>query len=203
MFTGLVQSVGTIAHHTATASGMHMVIQCGEMASVLRRGDSVSVHGVCLTAVEIRSGQFEVDVIPQTLSMTTLGEMSDGDSVNLEPALRMGDPMGGHIVQGHVDSIGEISLVDRTDGQWRIRVKSLRNDRDSLALITAQGSITLNGVSLTIAHCTADWFEVALIPETLVRTTLGKAVAGDRVNIEIDSVARMIDQAVRRYLDAR
>ena len=203
MFTGLVQSVGTIAHHTATASGMHLVIQCGEMASLLRRGDSVSVHGVCLTAVEIRSGQFEVDVIPQTLSMTTLGAMSDGDSVNLEPALRMGDPMGGHIVQGHVDSIGEISLVDRTDGQWRIRVKSLRNDRDSLALITAQGSITLNGVSLTIAHCTADWFEVALIPETLARTTLGKAVAGDRVNIEIDSVARMIDQAVRRYLDAR
>lgn len=203
MFTGLVQSVGTIAHHTATASGMHMVIQCGEMASLLRRGDSVSVHGVCLTAVEIRSGQFEVDVIPQTLSMTTLGAMSDGDSVNLEPALRMGDPMGGHIVQGHVDSIGEISLVDRTDGQWRIRVKSLRNDRDSLALITEQGSITLNGVSLTIAHCTADWFEVALIPETLARTTLGKAVAGDRVNIEIDSVARMIDQAVRRHLDAR
>ena len=203
MFTGLVQSVGTIAHHTATASGMHLVIQCGEMASLLRRGDSVSVHGVCLTAVEIRSGQFEVDVIPQTLSMTTLGAMSDGDSVNLEPALRMGDPMGGHIVQGHVDSIGEISLVDRADGQWRIRVKSLRNDRDSLALITAQGSITLNGVSLTIAHCTADWFEVALIPETLARTTLGKAVAGDRVNIEIDSVARMIDQAVRRYLDAR
>ena len=203
MFTGLVQSVGTIAHHTATASGMHLVIQCGEMASLLRRGDSVSVHGVCLTAVEIRSGQFEVDVIPQTLSMTTLGAMSDGDSVNLEPALRMGDPMGGHIVQGHVDSIGEISLVDRTDGQWRIRVKSLRNDRDSLTLITAQGSITLNGVSLTIAHCTADWFEVALIPETLARTTLGKAVAGDRVNIEIDSVARMIDQAVRRYLDAR
>ncbi len=203
MFTGLVQSVGTIAHHTATASGKHMVIQCGEMASRLRRGDSVSVHGVCLTAVEIRSGQFEVDVIPQTLSMTTLGAMSDGDSVNLEPALRMGDPMGGHIVQGHVDSIGEISLVDRTDGQWRIRVKSLRDDRDSLALITAQGSITLNGVSLTIAHCTADWFEVALIPETLARTTLGKAVAGDRVNIEIDSVARMIDQAVRRHLDAR
>lgn len=94
MFTGLVQSVGTIAHHTATASGMHMVIQCGEMASRLRRGDSVSVHGVCLTAVEIRSDQFEVDVIPQTLSMTTLGAMSDGDSVNLEPALRMGDPMG-------------------------------------------------------------------------------------------------------------
>ncbi len=203
MFTGLVQSVGTIAHHTATASGMHMVIQCGDMASRLRRGDSVSVHGVCLTAVEIHSGQFEVDVIPQTLSMTTLGAMSDGDSVNLEPALRMGDPMGGHIVQGHVDSIGEISLVDRTDGQWRIRVKSLRNDQDSLALITAQGSITLNGVSLTIAHCTADWFEVALIPETLARTTLGKAVAGDRVNIEIDSVARMIDQAVRRHLDAR
>lgn len=203
MFTGLVQSVGTIAHHKATASGMHMVIQCGDMASRLRRGDSVSVHGVCLTAVEIRSGQFEVDVIPQTLSMTTLGAMSDGDSVNLEPALRMGDPMGGHIVQGHVDSIGEISLVDRTDGQWRIRVKSLRNDQDSLALITAQGSITLNGVSLTIAHCTADWFEVALIPETLARTTLGKAVAGDRVNIEIDSVARMIDQAVRRHLDAR
>lgn len=203
MFTGLVQSVGTIAHRTATASGMHMVIQCGEMASLLRRGDSVSVHGVCLTAVEIRSGQFEVDVIPQTLSMTTLGAMSDGDSVNLEPALRMGDPLGGHIVQGHVDSIGEISLVDRTDGQWRIRVKSLRNDRDSLALITAQGSITLNGVSLTIAHCTADWFEVALIPETLTRTTLGQAVIGDRVNIEIDSVARMIDQAVRRHLDAR
>ncbi|MDA0214507.1 MAG: riboflavin synthase [Planctomycetota bacterium] len=203
MFTGLVQSVGTIAHHTTTASGMHMVIQCGEMASLLRRGDSVSVHGVCLTVVGIRSGQFDVDVIPQTLSMTTLGGLSDGDSVNLEPALRMGDPMGGHIVQGHVDSIGEVSLVDRTDGQWHIRVKSQRNDCDSLALITAQGSITLNGVSLTIAHCTAEWFEVALIPETLARTTLGQAVIGDRMNIEIDSVARMIDQAVRRHLDAR
>lgn len=200
MFTGLVQFVGTLAQRTATADGLRMVIECGAIASPLRRGDSVSVHGVCLTAVEIRANQFAVDVIPQTLSMTTLGALSLGDSVNLEPALRMGDPMGGHIVQGHIDSIGEVCAIDRTDGQWLLRVKATS---DALAVVAPQGSITLNGVSLTVANRATDWFEVALIPETLVRTTLGRTVVGDRVNIEVDSIARLIDQAVRRRLDAR
>ncbi len=182
---------------------MRLAIESAEIAQRLRRGDSVSVDGVCLTAVDIRDSQFEVDVIVHTLSMTTLGSLSVGDCVNLEPALRMGDPMGGHIVQGHVDSIGQVCNVDRSDGQWRLRVKAADDKHGTLALVTSQGSITMDGVSLTVANSTADWFEVALIPETLARTTLGRTVVGDLVNLEVDSVARMIDQAVRRHLAAR
>jgi len=200
MFTGLVHSVGTLSQRSPTASGIRIAVDCGAFALTARCGDSIAVHGVCLTVAQSQAERLSFDVVPQTLSMTTIGAMVVGDRVNLEPAMRMGDLMGGHIVQGHVDGVGEVIAVDRTAGQWRIRVHATN---EILAIVVPQGSITLDGVSLTVADSARESFAVALIPETLARTTLATITQGARVNIEVDSVAKLIDQAVRRRLDAR
>ncbi|MSR69329.1 MAG: riboflavin synthase [Phycisphaerales bacterium] len=196
MFTGLVQGVGTVVARSVMAGGQRLTIDGARQFAALRLGDSISVNGVCLTVADRAADQFCADVIPQTLSMTTLGSLAVGESVNLELALRMGDPMGGHIVQGHVDSIGEVACVDRTDGGVLVRVQL---NAQAMDLVVAQGSITLQGVSLTIANRASNWFEVALIPETLARTTLASVAVGQRLNVEVDALARMIDQAVRRH----
>lgn len=200
MFTGLVQSMGTLAQRSPTASGMRIVIDCGAFAAQAHSGDSIAVHGVCLTVAQSQAEQLSFDVVPQTLSMTTIGAMTVGDRVNLEPAIRMGDRIGGHIVQGHIDGVGEVFVVDRTAGQWRIRVRATD---EMLSIVLPQGSITLDGVSLTVAQRTSEAFDVAIIPETLARTTLARLTPGSRVNIELDSLAKLIDQAVRRRLDER
>ncbi len=200
MFTGLVHGIGTIVSRTATATGQHLTIDRASLIAALQVGDSVSVNGVCLTVTEVNASQFGADVIPQTLSMTTLGSLAPGETVNLEPALRVGDPLAGHIVQGHVDSIGEVTQIDTTGGGVRVRVRVRPETMDS---VIAQGSITLHGISLTVANRGDDWFEVALIPETLARTTLVGAAVGQRLNVEVDALARMIDQAVRRHTNPR
>ncbi len=200
MFTGLVHGVGKVVSRVETATGQHLTVDRASLIATLRTGDSVSVNGVCLTVTEISASVFGADVIPQTLAMTTLGSLAVGESVNLEPAVRMGDQLAGHIVQGHVDSIGEVVQVDTTGGAMRLRV---RMKPEAMAAVIAQGSITLQGVSLTVANCGSDWFEVALIPETLARTTLVGAVVGQRLNVEVDALARMIDQAIRRHTTLR
>ncbi|MSQ90995.1 MAG: riboflavin synthase [Phycisphaerales bacterium] len=200
MFTGLVQRIGVVVSRAKSRSGERLCVHVDEPLTHDRPGDSISVNGVCLTIVDIRASEFDADVIPQTLSMTTLGALEVGARVNLESALRMGDPMGGHIVQGHIDSIGEVCAIDRANQACRLRVHL---PADSLGPVVAQGSITVQGVSLTIAACGADWFEVALIPETLTRTTLGELAVGARVNIEVDALAQLIDQSVRRHLAKR
>ncbi len=200
MFTGLVQGTGRVLARATTMCGVRLTIDGGPTVAALRTGDSLSVNGVCLTIAQINASHCCFDVIPHTLSMTTLGSLSNGDEVNLEPAMRLGDPLGGHIVQGHVDSIGEVTHTDRAERGVVMRV---RLPPDSMSVVVAQGSITLQGVSLTVAACGADWFEVALIPETLARTTLARAVVGSRLNVEVDALARMIDQAVRRHSSPR
>lgn len=190
MFTGIVQELGVVEGLASGEAGARLQIGA-ELAGGLREGDSVAVEGCCLTAVAIRSEAFEADVMNQTLALTTLGSLREGDRVNLESALRAGDPLGGHIVQGHVDGVGAVSAVTEDGIARRLRI-DLPPELRRYAV--AHGSIALAGVSLTVAELTPDGVEVSLIPETLARTTLGALRAGDPLNVEIDVVARYVER---------
>jgi len=193
MFTGIVQELGTVEAVDASGAGARLRIAAG-FAGELREGDSVAVAGACLTAVDPEPAAFEADVMNQTLALTTIGELRPGDLVNLEPALRAGEPLGGHIVQGHVDGVGEVTEV-RDDGIAR-RV-AVRVPDGLERYLVEHGSVTVAGVSLTVAGLDDDRFEVSLIPETLERTTLGAAAAGTRVNLELDVIARYVERLLR------
>jgi riboflavin synthase len=160
-------------------------------ADELRQGDSVSVDGACLTVTTLEGDGFTADVMNQTLALTTLGDLADGVAVNLEPALRSGEPLGGHIVQGHVDAVGEVRSVTEDGFARRVRI----GVPDQLErYLVEHGSVTVAGVSLTVAALAADCFEISLIPETLERTTLGDVEAGTRVNLEFDVVTRYVER---------
>lgn len=196
MFTGIINELGTVESVERDGAGARLRIRAG-LAAGLAEGDSVSVEGACLTAAAPETGAFEADVINQTLSLSTLGHLVPGDRVNLEPALRAGDPLGGHLVQGHVDGVGEVVSVTEDGIARRVRVR-LPGGLGRYAV--ERGSITLAGVSLTVSGLGGSWVEVSLIPETLERTTLGEAAAGDSVNVELDVVARYVDRLLRfRY----
>jgi riboflavin synthase len=188
MFTGLVQATGTIASLEEGRLTVH-----AEGALQLSEGDSVAVNGVCLTATAIENGGFRADVMPETLRRTALGSLGEGDSVNLEPALRAGDPLGGHMVQGHVDGTGSVESV-REEGFARVvRVSA---EPALLRYVVQKGSIAVDGVSLTVSALDEGWFEVSLIPETLERTTLGTAEPGRVVNLEVDVLAKYVEKLV-------
>ena len=193
MFTGLVREVGSVESVERTDDGARLRIAAG-LAGDLTGGDSVAVSGVCLTAAALSDGVFEADAMNQTLELTTLGALAAGDRVNLESALRAGEPLGGHIVQGHVDCRGEVIGV-RADG-FAKRVEVALTP-EHLRFVVERGSITLDGVSLTVAGLTAGGVEVSLIPETLERTTLGELTPGDRVNVELDVIARYVDRLLQ------
>ncbi len=190
MFTGIVKELGSITAFDRGDEGARIAV-AASFAGDLSEGDSVAVSGVCLTATRLSADGFEADVMNQTLTLTTLGELGAGDAVNLEPALRAGDPLGGHIVQGHVDAVGEVCTV--TDDGFAKRVRIAVPDGLERYLVE-HGSVTVAGVSLTVAGLDADWFEVSLIPETLERSTLGGGTAGARVNLEFDVVARYVER---------
>jgi riboflavin synthase len=191
MFTGIVRELGRVEAVERNEAGARVRIGC-ELAAGLTSGDSVAVEGCCLTVAEPRVGAgFEADVINQTLSLTTLGGLEPGSRVNLEPALRAGQPLGGHIVQGHVDGVGEVVELAEDGISRRLRVR-LPNGLERYAV--EHGSITLAGVSLTVAGLEGDAIEVALIPETLERTTLGALGPGSRLNVELDVVARYVER---------
>jgi riboflavin synthase len=190
MFTGIVQEQGTVRRLDTGEGGVRIEIGA-DLAAGLREGDSVCVEGACLTATVLGADWFAADVMNQTLSLTTLGELAPGGPVNLEPALRAGEPLGGHIVQGHVDGVGEVLSVNEDGFARRVRV-ALPDALERYAV--EHGSITLAGVSLTVAALDGSEIEVSLIPETLERTTLGAAVPGKRVNVELDVVARYVER---------
>ena len=207
MFTGIVQHVGRITAVQPTPAGVRLTLDPCGWSHRPARGDSIAVSGTCLTVVQVDAGAWSFDVIPQTLARTTLGSMGSasgdaalqpGRSVNLEHAVLASTPMGGHIVQGHVDGVGRVAAISTT-GEWRVRIEP---PADAASSIVAQGSITVDGVSLTVAGAAADgsWFEVALIPETLARTTLASLAVGDAVNIEVDHLAKLIAREVERRL---
>jgi riboflavin synthase len=190
MFTGIVQEVGSIAGADAGAGGTRLSITAA-LSAELREGDSIAVEGACLTATAVRPDGFDADVMNQTLALTTLGELRQEDPVNLESALKAGDPLGGHIVQGHVDGVGEVRSLAEDGFARRVRIAV----PDGLErYLVEHGSVTVAGVSLTVAGLDAEAFEVSLIPETLERTTLGALREGARVNLELDVVARYVER---------
>ncbi len=190
MFTGLVQAVGVIRTIEPTGSGRRLVIDTGAWRHHPAPGESIAVAGCCLTvAAEPAPGLLAFDVIPETLARTTLGERRPGDRVNLEHAARADSLLGGHIVQGHIDAVGEVDRIDTADGQWRVRIAA---EPSVLRLIPPKGSVAVEGVSLTVAATAGEWFEVALIPVTLDATTLRDLTPGASVNIETDILARTV-----------
>jgi riboflavin synthase len=190
MFTGLVADTGVVERVLPRQGGARIAIRPRSLAVdewVL--GESVACSGACLTVVERGQGLASFDAVPETLSRTTVGSWRSGTAVNLERALALGDRLGGHLVQGHVDAVGEVLSV-RPEGQGMRLAVSL--PAGIAPLVAEKGSIAIDGISLTVAAAGRDRFEVAVIPETLARTTLGRAAAGTRVNLEADVLARHV-----------
>lgn len=190
MFTGLVADIGAVATVDATADGARLSFE-STLASELSEGDSIAVNGVCLTAVGLHGERFGADVMHETLRRSSLGALETGGRVNLELALRAGDRLGGHIVQGHVDGLGVVGAV-REDGFARI--VTVEAGPDVLRYVVEKGSIAVDGVSLTVARVDEEGFDVSLIPETLERTTLGQADIGRPVNLEVDVFAKYAEK---------
>jgi riboflavin synthase len=193
VFTGIIKEIGTVAAVERSEDGARIRIKAG-FAGELAEGDSVAVNGVCLTAAALAADGFEADVMNQSLSLTSLGSLEAGGKVNLEPALRAGEALGGHHVQGHVDCTGVVADVREDGFARRVRVEV---PAENLRYLVEHGSVTVDGVSLTVAGLTRDGFEVSLIPETLERTTLGERAEGDVVNIELDVIARYVERLLR------
>jgi riboflavin synthase len=189
MFTGLIEEIGTIQAMEPHGDGARVTIAATTVLLDVAHGDSISVSGVCLTATSFDSTHFVADVMQETINQTTAASWAPGMTVNLERAAKLGDRLGGHIVQGHVDAIGEVLAITPGD-KWSVQRVSL--SPDIAPLVAHKGSICIDGVSLTVSGVGRDWAEVSLIPETLGSTTLGSAVAGDTVNIETDVLARQV-----------
>jgi riboflavin synthase len=194
VFTGLVADVGTVLDAEHEAEGMHLRIAT-RLAGQLQDGDSIAVNGVCLTATAVGQEDFATDAMRETLARSTLAELTRGARVNLEPALRLGDRLGGHIVQGHVN--GTATVVHRLPEGFASRLR-IQAPTELLRYVVVKGSIAVEGVSLTVAALSEDCFEVSLIPETLRRTTLGDLRRGARVNLEVDVLAKYVERLTCR-----
>lgn len=195
MFTGLIQDVGTVESVEAGADGSRLRIVTS-LAGEIEPGDSVAVNGACLTATAVDATGFETEAMNQTLAVSALGGIEPGTRVNLELAVKASDRLAGHIVQGHVDGVGEVLAAAEDGFARRLRV-SLASQLTRYAV--DKGSIALDGVSLTIAELGDDWIEVSLIPETLERTNLGEAEAGRKINVECDLIAKHVERLVAPF----
>jgi riboflavin synthase len=205
VFTGLIADLGAVLAVERDGDGATLRVATA-LAGELREGDSIAVNGVCLTATRVgleeggaegaRAGQFQAQAIRETLERSTLGTLEPGDQVNLELALRADGRLGGHIVQGHADGVGSVAGV-REEGFSR--VLAIDADPALLGLIVEKGSIAIDGVSLTVSALRAGGFEVSLIPETLARTTLGRAAAGGAVNLEADILAKHVQRLLEAH----
>jgi riboflavin synthase len=189
MFTGIVLEVGAVA----SFDGGRLVLAAPETAASAAIGDSVSVAGVCLTVVEAEEGRLSFDVVPETLSRTALGRLAPGDVLNVEPSLRVGDRLGGHVVQGHVDGVGRVRSITPDGDSRRMWVDA---PPAVLSYCIEKGSIAVDGVSLTVAAFDEEGFEVALIPHTLAVTTLGRLEQGDEINLEADVLGKVVERLV-------
>jgi riboflavin synthase len=192
VFTGIVQDVGKVRARDNRGGDARIVIAFNHLkASDFRIGDSICVQGCCLTATELLDDAFTADVSRETLSLTTLGDLAVGSPVNLEPSLKAGDSLGGHLVSGHIDGVAEIISIsgDARSSRIKIAVPS-----DLARFIARKGSVAVDGVSLTINEVEAATFGVNIIPHTQTATTLGKLVGGSRVNLEVDQVARYVER---------
>ena len=196
MFTGIVEALGKITKIVTGPDSAQLTIESSGFFSDIKLGDSISLNGCCLTAVTNTSDAFTVDVMKQTLALTNIGELKEGATVNLEKAMKVSDRLGGHIVQGHVDSIATLKTINQGEDWYELVFEVPAN---YLKYMQPQGSITLNGVSLTIAKLDdqARQVSVWLIPETLKRTNLSLLAVGDRVNLELDVLAKYVERIMK------
>jgi riboflavin synthase len=193
MFTGIIEELGEVIDWQPSADAARLTVRAPIAVSDAKHGDSISVSGVCLTVVDQGDNWFTADVMAETIAMSTLAELITGSRVNLERAAQVGDRLGGHIVQGHID--GTSTLQSITEGSaWRVLRFSLAPHL--AGLVASKGSIAVDGVSLTVSAVGDDWFEVSLIPETLAVTTLGRKSVGDAVNVETDILARHVARLI-------
>ena len=193
MFTGIVRERGRVASVSegGATEGIRLEIDAPAIAASAGVGDSVSISGCCLTVTAVTDGRMAFDAVPETLRRSSLGDLRPGSHVNLEPALRAGEPLGGHYVQGHVDSVGRVRSVEPEGEGLRMWVEA---PREVLRYCVEKGSIAVEGVSLTVAELAEDAFAVALVPHTLAVTTLGTLGPGDPVNLEADVLAKYVER---------
>lgn len=193
MFTGIVQEVGILRDRASAGPAVRFRFHAPRIATGLKPGDSVACNGVCLTAEEVFSDGFTATAVPETLSRTALGALSKGDGINLEPALAVGAPLGGHFMQGHVDGVGEVAEVRALPAGGGKEV-TVRIPADFTRYCVEKGSFGLHGVSLTIAGLDGNRLRFALVPHTLAHTTLDKAAPGDRLNFEVDMLGKYVER---------
>ena len=191
MFTGIVRELGEVEAVSTRGDGARLEVRAPETAAGTGVGDSVAVNGACLTAVAADDGVLAFDVVAETLRRTSLGRLTPGSRVNVEPALRAGEPLGGHLVQGHVDGVGRVRRVDAEGLE-------IEAPEDLLRYCVEKGSIAVEGVSLTIAGLGEGSFSVALVPHTREATTLGAVSVGDELNLEADIVAKHVERLLER-----
>jgi len=188
MFTGLIETVGRIERAVGRQGNRVFTVQCG-FAGELKIGESVAVNGCCLTVTSADKKSFDVEAVAATLEATTLGRLQTGEAVNLERALRAGDRMGGHFVQGHVDEVGKVRRIEQHSGYWTLAIET---DRRKSRLLVEKGSVCVDGISLTVTSLRPGEFAVNIIPHTWENTTLKQRRAGDKVNIEYDLLVKAV-----------
>ena len=199
MFTGIVQDVGRVVSRERRGGDLRLVIGCQHLdLSTVRVGDSLCVQGCCLTAVELSGQTFTADLSNETLTLTTLGGLEPGAAVNLEPALRAGDPLGGHLLSGHVDGVARVTAVS---GDARSRRLTIETPASLARYVAPKGSVAVDGVSLTVNSVQGTSLGVNIIPHTQTATTLGQLDVGSPVNLEVDQLARYVERLLSSYRD--
>jgi len=193
MFTGLIEEVGTLIDKRLVTSSAVIKIAAKDILNSVSIGDSISCNGVCLTVVDFSDRSFSADISHETLKRTTFSSLSNGSMINLEQALKLSDRLGGHIVSGHVDTVSKILAIESIGSGYQISI-SLNNEINRY--IAAKGSVTVDGISLTVSTLFDDRFEVAIIPHTFSSTTLVKKRVGDGVNIEVDIISRYLERLI-------
>jgi riboflavin synthase len=191
MFTGIIRERGRVAAVEHGSDSIRLRLEAPRTAAHTAIGDSVAVNGVCLTAVTVEDGALAFDAVPETLRRSSLGSLQPGDEVNVEPALRVGDPLGGHYVQGHVDGMGRVRSTTAAGEDVIVRIDA---GAELLRYLVEKGSVTIEGVALTVTEVDDEGFAVALVPHTLAETTLASLAADDPVNLEVDVLAKYVER---------
>ena len=191
MFTGIIEELGEVIGIEQQPDALRLTIKCSKVLEDLKRGDSISCSGTCLTAIEIDEHGFTADVMMESIRLTSLSEVKVGDPINLERAMNAQTRYGGHVVQGHVDGVGEFVSREKSDNWDWVRI---RIPKELLRYVVMKGSITFDGISLTVNELNDDVIGLSLIPETLAVTTLGRKVPGNKVNVEVDVMAKHIER---------